>query len=233
MQLFIDKIRNYSGLVFRNIIRPQYKESAFNDLSDDSLAKKIALELSLSVAEKTYRDSAQFNAIEFIFQEKHWKPSRFCDGSYPTWYGSTSLETTFYETVYHWHRTFIQSPEVATTYANPVKVPGSVYSVLCNAILIDLRKKDKDCPELIDKNINSYSRTQPIGKYIRDQGFSGIMSLSSRHEAGQNIVLFRKEVLSNANHENDYLYTYYPDNSKIVIYEIKNNKEILVVSVMN
>ena len=39
--------------------------------------------------------------------------------------------------------------------------------------------------------------------------------------------------IGNDFHENDYLYTYYPDNSQIVIYEIKNNKEILVVSVMN
>lgn len=233
MQFVIDKINNYSGLVFKNIIRPQYAESVFNDLTADKSAKKFALELSLSDAEITQRDTVQFNAIEYVFRQKSWLASRFCDGTYPTWYGSTRLETTFYETVYHWHRTFIQSPMTFSAYTKPIKVPRSVYSVSCNAILIDLCKKHKDHPELVDKNISSYNKTQPIGKYIRDQGFSGIMSLSCRHKTGQNIVLFRKEVLSDACHQDDYYYTYYPNGSKIVINEIKNNKEILSVPIAN
>lgn len=233
MQVIIDKIRHYSGPVIKNIILPQRVESVFDDLSDDKNAKKFAFELSLSDAEKTDRESVEFNAIEYIFRQKSWRTSRFCDGSYPTWYGSTVLETTFYETAYHWYRTFIQAPTAFSTYAKPIRVPRSIYSMSCNAILIDLCQKNRVYPELIDKNILSYSKTQPIGKYIRDQGFSGIMSLSCRHKTGKNIVLFRKDVLSNACHENDYFYTYYSNDSKIVVSDIKYNREILAIPIPN
>lgn len=233
MQLVIEKIHNHNGPLFRNIIAPKNDASVFDDLSKNKEATKYALELSLSIAEKSNPNSAQFDAIDFVFLRHKWEPSRFSDGSYPSWHASKAIETTFHETAYHWHRKFIQAPTDFSVYDQPIKIPRRIYNVSCNATLVDLRQKYKQYPELIDSNINSYAQTQDIGKSIYNQGFPGLITLSPRHKKGENIVVFRPEFLSSVSHEKDVIYTFYPKEKNIIISEFISNNEIMRISVLN
>lgn len=233
MQLVIEKVHNCNGSLFRNIIAPKNDPSVFDDLSKNKEATKYALELSLSVAEKSNSNSAQFDAIDFVFLQRKWEPSRFSDGSYPSWHGSKAIETTFHETAYHWHRKFIQAPTDFSIHDQPIKIPRRIYTVSCNATLIDLRQKHKQYPELADSNIHSYKQTQAIGKYIVNQGFPGLITISPRHKKGENIVLFRQEFLSSVRHEKDVLYTYYPTEANIIVSELPSNQEIIRIPVLN
>ena len=233
MQLVIEKITAFKGSVFRNMRAIESDNHAFDDLSNSKAARKFAFNLSLNAVEKSVLDAAHFNAIDYIFKQSSWESSRFSDGSYAAWYGSAGLETTFHESAFHWHRKYIQSPTNFANSADPIIVRRSVYSVRCDAILIDLRDKALQFPELNDKDLISYSKTQPIGKHIRNQGLPGIISPSSRDPAGENLTIFKPEVLAKASYEKDYFYTFYPHESKIVVSEKKSTERILQIMLSN
>jgi len=223
MQSVIEKITAFTGTVFRNIRAIESDSHAFDDLSNSKVARKLAFNLSLNTVEKSVLDAVHFNAIDYIFKQSSWEPSRFSDGSYPTWYGSRGLTTTFHESAFHWHRKYIQSPANFTNNVDPIIGRRSLYSVSCDAILIDLRDKDPI----------SYSKTQPLGKHIRNQGLPGIISPSSRDPSGDNLTIFKAEVLAKASYEKDYFYTFYPHEAKIVVSEKKSTEGILQIMLLN
>lgn len=131
----------------------------------------------------------------------------------------------------HWHRKFISSPTGFSEYDKPIKTRRSVYSVTCEAILIDFRNQSTSVPELIEKDLNSYAKTQPLGKQIHDQGIPGIISPSARHASGDNIIIYRPDILSNASHNKDYLYIHEPNIPTIVVREERSNKIITAVNI--
>ena len=69
----------------------------------------------------------------------------------------------------------------------------AVYDVHCAALLVDLSAKKLQHPALI---ANDYALTQQIGKRLQGEGHPGLIAPSAR-AAGNNVVVFRKEVLSN------------------------------------
>lgn len=229
MQFVIEKITAFKGAVFRNIRAMESDDHAFDDLSNSKVARKLAFNLSLNSVEKSVLDAVHFNAIDYIFKQLSWGHSRFSDGSYPTWYGSAGLVTTFHESAFHWHRKYIQSPTNFSNSVDPIIARRSVYSVSCDAILIDLRDKVIQFPELNDKDLISYSKTQPIGIHIRNQGLPGIISPSSRDPDGENLTIFKPEVLAKASYEKDYFYTFYPHELKIVVSENKSSERIVEI----
>jgi len=70
-----------------------------------------------------------------------------------------------------------------------------VFDVRCDAILLDLRGKERKAPRLLDRR--SYDYTQPLGAYLQVQGSNGLLVKSARCE-GINAAIFRPEVLSRA-----------------------------------
>jgi hypothetical protein len=54
------------------------------------------------IIHRPFEDAEWFNAIAGPL--KHWRASRFSDGNYGVWYGSDTVETTVYESAYHWYR---------------------------------------------------------------------------------------------------------------------------------
>jgi hypothetical protein len=69
-----------------------------------------------------------------------------------------------------------------------------VFEVRCDAILMDLRGKERMEKRLVERA--SYAYTQPLGSYLRKQGTSGLLVRSARC-AGVNGAIFRPEALSN------------------------------------
>jgi len=70
-------------------------------------------------------------------------------------------------------------------------------------------------------------------RLLRNQGFPGLITVSCRHITGENIAVFRQEFLNSPKHENDFLYTYHPNDSKIIISELHSNDEIMRISVID
>jgi hypothetical protein len=129
--------------------------------------------------------------ITYPFLPQNWQATRFSDGlAYGVWYGSLELETTVYESAYHWHRFVMDS------FANEGRtIVGErrVLDVRCDAILLDLRGKEKRAPKLLDRR--DYSYAQGLGRYLKTQAQNGLLVRSARTQ-GENAAVLRPEVLS-------------------------------------
>jgi len=100
-------------LVARNIVSLRESQDLFDDLTEDPaewlLAQKVEGEVKpppyrsrTPLIDRPFEDAEWFNAI--AWPVKNWQASRFSDGTFGVWYGSESVETTVYESAYHWYK---------------------------------------------------------------------------------------------------------------------------------
>lgn len=190
--------------VARNIVSLLQSQDLFDDLTDDPaewlLAQKIEDEIKpppyrsrTPVIDRPFEDAEWFNAIIWPF--KHWQASRFSDGTYGVWYGSDSVETTVYESAYHWYRGLLSD---AGFERMTVIAERKVYSVACNAALLDFRKSAEDHPDLLHPS--DYAYCQSVGTRIHREGHPGLLTQSVRRPAGTNMAIFNADILSNPRH---------------------------------
>jgi len=207
MNIIFNELHDFNDRVFHNVqgIAPGFDE--FDDLSDDPRAQACAHRMS-QASEMGYRfDELQYHAIDFIFKKESWQPTRFGNGSYPVWYGSLDLDTSFYETSYHWRKTFLEAPQDFSQPGDqPIATLRTVFTVNCQAALIDLRKKAEEGKELLDPS--RYSSAQQVGSRVHREGYPGLVTKSARWVPGENVAVFRKEILTAPALENNYLYEY-------------------------
>jgi len=185
--------------LWRNIKGIRAAQNLFDDLSDDAGDHAVA-----AAAESLTKpggdeplisrpfDYAQ--AILFPFDEARWHATRYSDGTaFGVWYGSLTLETTVYESVYHWLRFLRDAP----TRGPGVEMIGErrVFTADCNGLLADLRAKAKLEPRLVDPT--DYSFTHRVGRYAFEQGVNGLLAPSARHRDGVNGAILSRHVLSN------------------------------------
>ncbi|NBQ80035.1 MAG: RES domain-containing protein [Betaproteobacteria bacterium] len=176
--------------VARNIVSLRASQDLFDDLTEDpaewSLAQKVEDEVKpppyrsrTPVIDRPFEDAEWFNAITWPF--KHWQASRFSDGTYGVWYGSDSVETTVYESVGFDRQVVIAERKV--------------YQVACAAALLDFRAASTEYSDLL--NPVDYSLCQSVGARIHREGHPGLLTPSVRRPAGENVVIFNPDVLSN------------------------------------
>jgi RES domain-containing protein len=196
----IRDVEDHHGDLVRNIQTIRVSQDLFDDLSDDPAERAVAVAAEGadrigSRAPLITRPFDYGSVVTFPFVPLNAHATRFSDGlRYGVWYGSLELETTVYETVHHRSR-FLQDAFAGEdrTIANERRV----FEVRCDAILIDLRGKEKKEKRLVDRA--SYAFTQPLGQYLRDQGTNGLLVRSARDiraKGGVNAALFRAEALS-------------------------------------
>ena len=190
--------------IARNIVSLRVSEDLFNDLTEDSEAWQAAQILEMETKPKLF-DSNQ-PIIDRPFEEAEWNAaigypfqnssqSRFSDGSFGVWYGADSIETTVYETVYHWQNTFLDD----AGFNKPgVEIQRKIYMVQCDSLIIDLRPEIKSYPELLHPT--DYSTTQSIGRKLHREGHPGLITTSARTKNGDVYALFTPKVLSNPAH---------------------------------
>jgi hypothetical protein len=196
--------------VMRNIPGVRRSQDLFDDLSDDPADRAIAI--AAEGAQRIPTTSAVITrpldygtAITYSFDTAHWQASRFSDATrYGVWYGSLELETTVYETAWHWSR-FVQDAFPAED--REIRTERRVFDVHCDAILIDLRGKARRHPELVSRT--TYAFCQEVGRYVHDQGLNGLLTRSARCD-GTNAALFRPERLSNVRDKLFLTYRYNP-----------------------
>ncbi|MBA2656288.1 MAG: RES family NAD+ phosphorylase [Tatlockia sp.] len=217
-QLF-DRAVDYCKDVFRNIRGINISQDLFDDLSDDPLNWEAANALEIythppianaPLIQRPF-DYSKNDFISYPFE--NLTSSRFSDGSIACWYGSETLETSIYETSYH----FIQEILDSEVFIDQkiIKIDRRVAQVNCRGLAFDLTSKKTEFPWLTD-SIN-YTRCQEIGRRVASEGHPLLIVPSARQEKGVNLVAFTSKVLSNSR---DYCKLHY-------VFNI-NNKQIKI-----
>lgn len=193
---------------FRNIIG-SIETDEFDDLTNDPAARAYA-HRAAETKDKLY------DVIDYNFSRS--SITRFSDGSFPAWYGAKDLKTTFYETIPHWKKTYVDAPQ----FSQPAtKGRRSIFTVQCDAALIDLRDH-----QFIKTN---YKDTQQIGARFQQEGHPGLLAKSVRISTGENIIVFQKSVLSNPAHHSDYIYEYDQKTQTVTVKYADSEKKLLVL----
>lgn len=200
MDAIFDQARtvNFSGDVYRNIVSLRQSQSLFDDLSPDPRDQQAAIQCELQskpveyrseqkIIDRPWEEALHRQTIDYPFE--HAQPSRFSDGEFGVWYGARSIETTVYETVYHWLRFLCDAA---------LDVPGviayrRVHVVACDSHLLDLRALAPRWPALVS---DDYGETQQIGRTAYGKRLPGLLSQSARDRAGEVISAFTPDILS-------------------------------------
>jgi hypothetical protein len=181
----------------RNIKTIRESQDLFDDLSGDPRDWVVAIaaeaeERMPTPAAVITRPFDYGTVISYAFDPSTWQATRFSDARrYGVWYGSCEVETTVYETVFRWHRFLVDS------YAMEDRVitgERRLFDVRCDALLIDLRGREADFPDLVSRT--SYAFTQSLGNFLVEQGANGILVQAARYD-GINGAIFQQERLSN------------------------------------
>ena len=214
--------------VHRDLVRniPGVRESQhlFDDLSSDpadwdvAIAAEAAARIDTDAAAIT-RPFDYGSVISYTFDASHWQATRFSDGSqYGVWYGSMTMETTVYETAWHWYRFVLDSfPDEN----REIVTERRVFDVHCDALLVDLRGKEASHPALVSRT--SYAFTQRLGKYLHEQDQNGLLVRSARCD-GVNAAIFKPQRLSNVRHRAYVTYRLNPVRNTFVAERTRGRK---------
>lgn len=189
---------------FRNIVSIHVSQDLFDDLSEshadwvhaqriEDEVKPSAYQSNAPVIHRPFEDAHWASAIEWPY--KHWQSSRFSNGSFGVWYGCDSVETSIFETAYHWFNGFLKD---AGFEKEKIIAERKVYAVACDAALLDFRPHAVKYAALVHKS--DYNYTQAIGARLHREGHPGLVTKSVRHTNGYNYAILNPNVLSNPRH---------------------------------
>ena len=217
MKILFDQLADINEAIYRNIIAVTFDE--FDDLSPNPKARAYAHKLT--------SHENNHHAIDFVFKQKSWGQTRYGNGTYPVWYGSLELNTSFYETFYHYYKTFIEAPHGFSTRNHGLFITNrSVFTVSCHAALIDLRHHCAAHRELL--NPNDYEFTQSIGLRIHKEGYPGLITKSVRFASGNSLAIFNKNVLSSPKPHGNFRYEYDPANQTVNVINHDINQSVQI-----
>ena len=123
------KLAPFSQTVYRNIVSLVVSEDLFDDLTDDpddyataqtieSLHTPPFYQSRNPIIDRPFEESQWFEAVQFPFE--HWQESRFSLGKFGIWYGASELETSVFETAYHWlKRTLLEEGDLPVGVYEP------------------------------------------------------------------------------------------------------------------
>lgn len=193
--LLKDVVDFHDDLV-RNIKGIRDSQDLFDDLSGDSDDQAVAIAAESvdripSEAPLITRPFDYGAVITYPFVNFNGQGTRFSDGlDYGVWYGSLALETTVYETVHHWHEFVADS---FPREDREILGERRVFHARCDAILIDMRGKERRERRLLDRR--DYRFTQQLGRYLKEQNQNGLLVHSARSR-GTNADIMAPGVLS-------------------------------------
>jgi hypothetical protein len=175
----LERIIDFAGDLVRNIKGIRVSQDLFDDLARDEADRAVAIAAEgatrIPSAEPLITRPFDYGTvITYPFVPHNWQATRYSDGlEYGVWYGALELETTVHETLYHWHRFVADAfPELDRELVSERRV----FSVRCEAILVDLRKAKE--PRLVHPS--DYSFTQQLGRHLWRRAQSGLLAPSAR-----------------------------------------------------
>jgi len=209
----IDTVVDFSGTTFRNIPSVTPSEDLLDDLSDDAKDRAFGEALVADQKGPDYRSPIIMRpflyGVSLDGRVSAGARTRFSDGrKFGVWYGSLSLITTVYETVYHWKR---RLADMLTTIREEVVSDRRVFKVSVCGVIIDLRDKHRRFPALIDPN--DYTYTNALGEHLHKNGQSGLLVQAARHPEGVNLAAFKPDILSDPRHHSYLAYRWTPGES--------------------
>jgi hypothetical protein len=193
----LTRIVDHHDDLVRNIKGIRQSQDLFDDLSDQPEDWKVAVAAEAaayipSPAPLITRPFDYGAVITFPFVNFNAQGTRFSDGlDYGVWYGSFDIETTVYETVHHWH-VFVTDSFAGED--REIAAERRVLRTRCDAILIDLRGREREERLLVDRR--DYRYTQRLGRYLKMQHQNGLLVRSARCD-GTNAAVLQPDVLSN------------------------------------
>jgi hypothetical protein len=151
--------------VARNIVSLRQSQDLFDDLTDDPAEWLLAQTVEDEVKSPPYRSRVPI--IDRPFEDAQWFNAIM-------WHGSDSVETTVYESAHHLYRGLLSDAgfERLTVIAE-----RKVYSVACNAALLDFRRADAH-PNLLHPS--DYAFCQSVGARIHREGHPGLLVKTQR-----------------------------------------------------
>lgn len=224
----IREVADFHGDLVRNIKGIRQSQNLFDDLSADPAdhAAAVAAESATRLPTPAAMITRPFDygtVITYPFVPQNWQATRFSDGlAYGVWYGSLELETTVYESAYHWHRFVMDS---FAKLDREIVGERRVLDVRCDAILLDLRGKEKRAPRLLDRR--DYGYAQELGRYLKAQGQNGVLARSAR-AGGDNAALLRPEVLSNIREKCFLTYRFNPRADEISVERLSGRPWLMI-----
>lgn len=219
---------DFHGDLLRNIPGVRASQDLFDDLSPDPADWEVAI--AAEAAHRLDTPSALVtrpfdygSVISYSFETAHWQSTRFSDGSrYGVWYGSLAIETTVYETAWHWYRFVLDSFGAED---REIVTDRRVFAVRTDALLVDLRGKEAHYPALVSRS--SYAFTHEVGRFAHDQGLNGFLVRSARCE-GVNAAIFRPERLSAVRHRAFLTYRLNPARDVLVAERTRGRRWLMV-----
>ena len=211
----VREVAAFDGELARNIKGIRVSQSLFDDLSADPADQAVAIaaesaERIASEAPLVTRPFDYGSVITYPFVPHNWHATRWSDGlSYGVWYGSLELETTVYESVFHWHRFVMDAfPDIRKEVVGERRV----LDVRCRAVLIDLRASAD--ARLVDRR--DYATTQALGRYLHERTQNGLLARSARC-AGVNAALLDPRCLSDPRDACFLSYRILPTEDRVVV----------------
>jgi hypothetical protein len=211
----IDTIAHYDDDTFRNISTIIKSENLLDDLSSDpkdmaygeNLISEPGFESLSPIITRPFQYGMSLGAARQV--------SRFSDGSrFGLWYGSTTVLTTIYETIYSWQRRFAVLKK-ETDIFREIVAHRRIFKVHVRGMLIDILGKESKYPTLVDKT--DYSFTHALGSYLHNQGANGLIFRSARDPEGVNIGAFKQHILSDVRHDSYLRYRWKPGDNRVVV----------------
>ncbi len=193
----LTNIVDYSDDLFRNIKTARVSIDCYGDLGDGEFDTGVAVHCEMEGHENTNvptitRPFDYGTVIAYSFDASNWQPTRFSDGLHcGVWYGSEKMETTIYESVYHWKRLVLDSYD---GLEQEIVSDRRIVLARCQGLLVDLIGKETDFPALIDPD--DYRFSQEVGRYLVKNNQAGLCVTSARCD-GINAAIFNPEILSN------------------------------------
>jgi hypothetical protein len=190
-----DRLTDFDGRVYRNISSLRVSRQLYDDLLPDAAAQNAAMAADLrmrggatGIVEKGLHYS---EAIGYPFTSDRTVHSRYGDGSVRVWYGALEEITSVAETA--WHQ--LRQLRAIEGVNMPVTRYRAMYQVKARGLLLELRGKESEHPELLGED---YAPTQAIGKHVASEGLPGVLYPSARWREGSCLAAFRAEPLREA-----------------------------------
>lgn len=193
-EALVREVVDFRGELLRNIKGIRVSQDLFDDIARDAADREVAIAAESatripSPAPLITRPFDYGSVVTYPFLPQNWQATRYSDGlEYGVWYGALDLETTVYETLYHWHRFVMDSfPELEREIVGERRV----FQARCEAILIDLRRSAE--ARLVERK--DYAFTQQFGRHLWQRAQTGLLAPAAR-AAGTVAAILRPEALS-------------------------------------
>src|SRR5581483_7997660 len=143
----------------RNIVSLRQSIDLFAELVTDPAHIPVLIQHEMStkptqgaipILQRPFKRAEFYDPIATVLNWPFAHPAatRFSAGHFGVWYGAGTLDTSIYETVYHFRRDTLAS-EIARRSAKAIVQERRVHKVRCEALLVDLRARSKEEPRLL------------------------------------------------------------------------------------